>query len=127
MPLTQLNHVTVRTDDLDGTRDFYQNVLGLKTGPRPPLSFPGYWLYCGENPVVHLVPKGSGIGGGSSPDTGNFDHVAFTANDFAGMREHFKRLGIEFREQQVPATQIHQLFLEDPNKVMVELNFPAGG
>jgi catechol 2,3-dioxygenase-like lactoylglutathione lyase family enzyme len=37
MPLTQLNHVTVRTDDLEGTRDFYQDVLGLKDGPRPPL------------------------------------------------------------------------------------------
>jgi len=126
MPLTRLNHVTVRTDDLDGTRDFYQDLLGLKVGPRPPLGFPGHWLYAGEDPVVHLVPKSNGIGGGNSQDTGNFDHVAFTATDFKGMRERFKQRGIEFREQQVPASPMRQIFVEDPNKVMVELNFPSG-
>jgi catechol 2,3-dioxygenase-like lactoylglutathione lyase family enzyme len=126
MPLTQLNHVTVRTDDLEGTRDFYQDVLGLMDGPRPPLGFPGYWLYCGEMPVVHLVPKTNGIGGGPSADTGNFDHVAFTADNFDGMRSRFKELGIKFREQEVPSARIRQLFLEDPNRIMVELNFPQG-
>jgi catechol 2,3-dioxygenase-like lactoylglutathione lyase family enzyme len=124
MPLTQLNHVTVRTKDMEGTKNFYEDVLGLKAGWRPPLSFPGYWLYCGESPVVHLVPAGSGIGGGSSPDTGNFDHVAFTAQDFDGMRESFSKRGLKFREQVVPGGRVRQLFLEDPNKVMVELNFP---
>ena len=62
MPVAQLNHVTVRTDDLEGTRDFYHDMLGLKARPRPPLGFPGYWLYAGENPLVHLVPKSHGIG-----------------------------------------------------------------
>ena len=127
MSLTQLNHVTVRTDDLEGTRDFYQNVLGLKDGARPPLAFPGYWLYCGEMPVVHLVPKSNGIGGGSSPDTGNFDHVAFTCDGFEAMRARFGQLGITFREQDVPSIRLKQLFVEDPNKVMVELNFPDAG
>jgi catechol 2,3-dioxygenase-like lactoylglutathione lyase family enzyme len=127
MPLNQLNHVTVRTDDLEGTRDFYQDVLGLKDGPRPPLAFPGYWLYCGEMPVVHLVPKSNGIGGGASPDTGNFDHVAFTCDGFDGMRQRFTQLGISFREQDVPSARIKQLFIEDPNKIMVELNFPGAG
>lgn len=125
MPLTQLNHVTVRTDDLDGTRDFYSDVLGLSAGPRPPLSFPGYWLYCGENPVVHLVPRGSETGGGDGDNTGNFDHVAFTAEDFEDMRERLRKLGISFRERDVPGARIRQLFLQDPNQVMIELNFPA--
>ncbi|HVY59384.1 MAG TPA: VOC family protein [Xanthobacteraceae bacterium] len=126
MPLKQLNHVTVRTDDLEGTRDFYSNVLGLTSGPRPPLSFPGYWLYCGEDPVVHLVPPRNGIGGGSSSDTGNFDHVAFVCEDFEGMRDRFKSLGVEFREQEVAGIRLRQLFVQDPNKIMVELNFPQG-
>ncbi len=128
MALTQLNHMTVRTDDLEGTRDFYQDLLGLKAGPRPPLGFPGYWLYAGEQPVVHLVPKSHGIGGGPSADTGNFDHVAFTATGFAATRERLRQRqrGIRFREQDVPATPIRQIFLEDPNRVMIELNFPSG-
>jgi catechol 2,3-dioxygenase-like lactoylglutathione lyase family enzyme len=126
MPVAQLNHVTVRTDDLEGTRDFYHDMLGLTAGPRPPLGFPGYWLYAGENPLVHLVPKSHGIGGGASQNIGNFDHVAFSAADFNGMRERLRERGIKFREQQVPASPARQMFFEDPNKVMIELNFPSG-
>ncbi len=126
MALTQLNHVTVRTADLEATRNFYEHVLGLKTGPRPPFKFPGYWLYCEGNPVVHLVLQSDAIGGGLSADTGSFDHVAFTADDFPGTRERFRKLGVAFREQQVPGAPNWQLFVEDPNRVTIELNFPSG-
>jgi len=126
MPLTVLNHVTIRTDDLEGTRDFYRDLLGLKVGLRPPLGFPGYWLYLGEAPVIHLVPKSYGIGGGPSQDTGNFDHVAFTASGLDHIRNSLRQRDVKFREQKVPNTLMHQIFLEDPNKVMIELNFPSG-
>jgi catechol 2,3-dioxygenase-like lactoylglutathione lyase family enzyme len=124
MPLTQLNHVTVRTENLEATRDFYRDALGLVEGPRPPLAFPGYWLYCGDQAVVHLVPSSGQIGAGDGDATGNFDHVAFTADDFAGMRRRFERLRLTFRENEVPGIRLRQLFVQDPNKVMIELNFP---
>jgi len=126
MPLTQLNHVTVRTHDLEGTRDFYREMLGMTVGPRPPLGFPGYWLYVGQDPVVHLVPVGNEVGGGPSSDTGNFDHIAFTASDLGAMRDHLTRRGVKFQEREIPQTPIHQIFLEDPNKIMIELNFTSG-
>jgi catechol 2,3-dioxygenase-like lactoylglutathione lyase family enzyme len=125
MALTQLNHVTVRTGDLEATRTFYESVLGLTAGPRPPFRFPGYWLYCGENPVVHLVLHTDAIGGGAATDTGSFDHVAFTADDFPRTRERLISLGVAFREQQVPGASNRQLFVEDPNRVTIELNFPS--
>jgi catechol 2,3-dioxygenase-like lactoylglutathione lyase family enzyme len=123
MPLTELNHFTVRTDDMETTRDFYINALGLAVGPRPDLGFPGYWLYCGKSPVVHLVPANEGIGAGSGPDTGNFDHVAFLGNDFDGMRRRFAELRLPYKENHVASANIRQLFLADPNKVMIEINF----
>lgn len=126
MPLTHLNHVTVRTDDLDGTKDFYEKVLGMSAGPRPPLGFPGYWLYCGSDPLVHLVPHSNGIGGSEANTTGGFDHVAFTAKDFEGLRTHFKKLGIAFHENVRPDIGLTQLFIQDPNHVFIELNFRNG-
>jgi len=42
------------------------------------------------------------------------------------MRECLRERGIKFREQQVPASLARQMFFEDPNKVMIELNFPSG-
>ncbi|WP_439814593.1 VOC family protein [Zavarzinia sp. CC-PAN008] len=124
MALKQLNHVTIATADLEATRDFYRQVLGLETGPRPPLPFPGYWMYCGEQAAIHLVPHANNLGGGPDREsTGNFDHVAFTAEDFDGTCAHLDQLGITYRRQAVPGAPIRQIFLTDPNAVMVELNF----
>jgi catechol 2,3-dioxygenase-like lactoylglutathione lyase family enzyme len=40
MPLNALHHVTVKTADLEATRDFYRDILGLEVGFRPDLNFP---------------------------------------------------------------------------------------
>ena len=40
-----MEHVLVLSDDIQRTRDFYCDVVGLEVGERPPLAFPGYWLY----------------------------------------------------------------------------------
>jgi glyoxylase I family protein len=53
-----LDHATLRTHDLEGTRAFFEQVLGLKPGYRPEFSFPGYWLYAEGEPVIHLIPGG---------------------------------------------------------------------
>jgi catechol 2,3-dioxygenase-like lactoylglutathione lyase family enzyme len=124
MPINALHHVTVKTDDLDATRDFYQEILGLEVGFRPDLDFPGYWLYCGPTPVVHLVPRENAIGGGPSHDTGPFDHFAFLASDFDGIKARLEQKKIKYRENHIAAPPIDQLFFPDNNNVMVELNFP---
>src|SRR5947199_10423195 len=50
MPLGGLQHYTIEPADLEKTKDFYCDVLGLENGDRPPLDFPGYWLYSGGTP-----------------------------------------------------------------------------
>ncbi len=57
MPLTRLDHVLVLTEDIEGTRDFYRDALGLEVGDRPPLEFPGYWLYADGVPCVHVADR----------------------------------------------------------------------
>ena len=57
MPAMSLNHYTILARDLEATKDFYTDVVGLTVGDRPPLDFPGYWLYCGGVPTVHLIGK----------------------------------------------------------------------
>ena len=52
-----LDHFLVLTDDIDGTRDFWCGALDLRVGERPPLEFPGYWLYAGDVPCVHVAEK----------------------------------------------------------------------
>jgi len=93
-------------------------------GFRPDLNFPGYWLYCGNVPVVHLVPRDNAIGGGLSQDTGPFDHFAFLATGFAGVKATLDKKGVNYRENRIASPPIDQLFFPDNNNVMVELNFP---
>jgi catechol 2,3-dioxygenase-like lactoylglutathione lyase family enzyme len=55
MPAMSLNHYTIQARDLEATKNFYTDIVGLTVGDRPPLTFPGYWLYCGGIPTVHLL------------------------------------------------------------------------
>ncbi len=140
MALT-INHYSIRTTDMPATRDFYERVLGLTVGPRPNFPFPGIWMYRGDhadvaNAVVHIIgmdlndPVGlknylgdrdvSTLNG-----TGAIDHVAFFADGLKDMLAHLKTVGIAPRERTTPSIGLHQLFLDDPNGVVVELNYPA--
>jgi catechol 2,3-dioxygenase-like lactoylglutathione lyase family enzyme len=136
-----LNHLSIRTLDLEATRTFYETVLGLTVGPRPDFPFPGLWMYRGDhgdiaNAVVHIIgmdrndPQGlKNYLGDRDPSslhgTGAVDHVAFFATGLAGMRSHLRSLGVDARERTVPDIGLHQLFLDDPNGVVIELNYPA--
>ena len=41
MPLAGLQHYTIEPSDLERSKDFYCDVLGLENGDRPPLDFDG--------------------------------------------------------------------------------------
>jgi catechol 2,3-dioxygenase-like lactoylglutathione lyase family enzyme len=127
MPLRNLNHVLVLAEDLEATRDFYVDVLGLDMGERPPFKFPGYWLYLGNQAVVHLASKdrGSTEAGEVAGGTGAIDHIAFEASGLADMMVRLKGRGIPVRQRVVPGLGLHQLFIQDPNGVTIELNYPA--
>jgi catechol 2,3-dioxygenase-like lactoylglutathione lyase family enzyme len=134
MPLQKLEHYTIRSLDMEATRDFYRDICGLKVGPRPPLDFAGYWLYCDKIPVVHLVPLDNPIAirgevnvppvsNGRQPGSGAVDHLAFSATDVEGMKRHLKAKGVAFKERIQAGGFLHQIFLDDPNGVTVELNY----
>lgn len=131
MPLIQLEHYLVLTDDLDATRDFYRDALGLREGARPPLGFPGYWLYVGEVPCIHIAEwttyRRHSIAAGISistqaPGTGPLDHIAFNAVDLAGVKARLAAHHIDYAINDVPAAGLIQLFLKDPNGLKIEIN-----
>ncbi len=122
MPLQNLNHLLVLARDLEATRDFYVSVLGLAVGPRPPFEFPGYWLYLGDQAVVHLAGQDSDTG---DAGTGPIDHVAFGATGLKDMVVRLEDHAIPVRHRKVPDLGLHQVFIQDPNGVTIELNYPA--
>ena len=130
-----LHLVTIRPKDMEATRDFYANVVQLTVGDRPPFDFPGYWLYVGDVPVIHLVgggdPLNAYFGDEAGPDEdiaggGAVDHVAFlfAPKDFEPMRSGFDSAGVDYHHMVVPGLGLRQIFLKDPDGIRVELNFP---
>jgi catechol 2,3-dioxygenase-like lactoylglutathione lyase family enzyme len=120
MALDALDHYTIQCEDLATTRDFYCDGLGLEDGPRPDLGIPGHWLYCGGAPVVHLMAL---RGGAPAAETGAFDHIAFRGTDANAMIARLKSHKIDFRENRIADFGLHQVFVHDPNGIMVEMNF----
>jgi catechol 2,3-dioxygenase-like lactoylglutathione lyase family enzyme len=140
MPM-QLNHFSIRTLDLEASRKFYTEVMGFSVGPRPNFPFPGLWIYSGShdsyaNAVVHIIgidlndPEGLKQYLGdrdldSLKGTGTVDHIAFFATGRAEMLARLRAQSVLFREREVPSLGLHQIFLEDPSQVTIELNYPA--
>ena len=130
--LRGVHHLALCTDDMKATVDFYVDVLGMENGFRPPLDFPGHWVYVGDTPVIHIAEwatytarqkaKNAFV---TSPaeGTGPVDHIAFGAQDYDGVLERIRQRGVAVRENNNPANIVRQLFLFDPNGVQIEINF----
>lgn len=123
MPLTEINHVNFRTDreTMHMLRDFYCDILGLTAGKRVASTTYGYWLYIGDNDVVHLAEY-------KTPEPpllnvhGTYDHVSFTCTDMPAMEAHLKNNNIAYTTRTL-ANGIRQINLKDPAGNGVELNF----
>ena len=135
MPLAKMEHYLVMTSDLDATREFYCNALGFSDGFRPDLGFPGYWLYLGETPCIHIAEWASYTAHSQrlglqvttpAPGTGALDHLAFAASDYEGFVERLQQHGVQAARHDTPAIGLRQLFLLDPNGLKLEINFFAG-
>lgn len=118
--ITGMNHFTIVTDQLEATRRFYVEILGLQEGPRPPFPVPGYWLYAGPTPVLHVV----GTDRMPEPRRGALDHMAFSAGNLEQSLQRLERHDIAWRIIRAPGdVRTWQVFFNDPNGVEVELDF----
>ena len=122
MSVGMLDHYNVSTRNLRDTVRFYEEVLGLVNGPRPPFDFPGAWLYSEGHPVLHLNDI-SPTDKPQRPDSGVIDHIAFGSRGFEALKQHLAGKGVSFRVNEVPNSTRRQIFLTDPNNVLIELNF----
>jgi len=135
MPLSHLEHALIQTTDMEGTKNWYVDVLGMKVGPHPDFKVPVYWLYIGDTDVLHIAEGGTNVSearlkyaGQQSTDTygsGVVDHLAFRCSGLDELIANLTQRKITFKERQVDNQGLYQLFLIDPNGVKIELNFPA--
>lgn len=126
MSVSALGHVNMRLPAslLDRVRDFYVGLLGLRVGARPPFRSTGYWLYAGDEPIVHLVEDDS-IDGATARQSDIVDHIAFCATGYDSMLSRLEAAGVTCEKRRVPETAQRQLFMRDPAGVHIELLFDS--
>lgn len=113
-----LDHITLRTDALEDTRDFLIDLLDLSVGYRPNFGFPGYWLYAGERPLVHLIP---GPGGRVERHAETIDHAGFRVADVEPMRARLAQRGLPYSQQSIAELGEDRLFTLTPTGILIEL------
>ena len=120
MPLARLDHVNLRTANLEALQDFYTAVLGMEVGSRPPFSFGGAWLYCGGVATVHLVE----VAGQPAPEGElRLEHFAFSAQGLGGFLAGLKRHDVPYRIGVVPGFDIIQVNLHDTDGNHIHVDF----
>ena len=131
MKVNALDHVNIVSDDVPGTARFYAELLGLdaRDGPSPMMKPEQVrWLYNeAGHPVIHLNQRGVfqvyERDSRPGPTTGAVHHVAFNCSGFGQMQERLRQRGLDFKVNGVPSIGLNQIFLVDPNGVLLELNF----
>ena len=133
MAIKTFEHILILAKDIEVTKSFYVDILGLETGYRPNFPFHGYWLYVKNHSdaCIHMAMQKSNDGQDYfigtkqiSDGTGPIDHIAFNADNMEEMKKFLENKSIKYNHRIVPGAPLQQLFITDPDGIKVELNFP---
>jgi len=124
MQLNKLDHVNVRTENVDAMIAWYTNILGMRSGDRPNFAFPGAWMYIGDQAAVHLVgvEKDSGFGSESNL---KLEHFAIAATGLKEFQAKLDAAGEKYERRDVPGGIITQFNIWDPDGNHIHIDFPT--
>ena len=129
MKIKSLNHMGLIVADLDQTRTFYLDFLGMKEIPRPSnFLFGGAWFQIEAGYEVHVILAAdtSADAGIPEPGIGKSEglatHFAFEVDDLDSYLERSKSMGIEIAGGPLNrGLGANQAYFQDPDGYQVEL------
>ncbi len=122
----QIEHISIVVKDLERSRHFYVDVLGMTPVPRPNFPFDGLWFQAGPT-LLHLILE--------HPESGPADrdqplhlqvsrtrHTAFLVDDALAAKARLDELGIPIASGPKPRPDgPMQLTVFDPDNNVIEL------
>lgn len=117
----QLHHFTIMAPEnvIEQVVSFYGEILDLRPGYRPEFSVPGYWLYSGGQPIIHLTVNNNRASGAD----GYFHHIALHGKDLNETISRLDRANISYRRNDLDVVGLAQLIVRDPAGTPVELTY----
>jgi catechol 2,3-dioxygenase-like lactoylglutathione lyase family enzyme len=130
MEIRRLDHVALLIKDVERSKRFYVQLLGMEEHPRPSnFNFPGAWLRKGSA-EIHLIGEDEPgrvdqvQPGGYSPDelsTGHVTHIAFEVADLEETRQYLQAREIPIVGGPRPRGDgVMQLYIRDPDGYIIE-------
>jgi catechol 2,3-dioxygenase-like lactoylglutathione lyase family enzyme len=145
MFVKKLDHCNILTDKLAETIDFYVTALDMRVSPpaRGKDTSEGAYIYDNDDwPVLHVQgidpedperrfarvrDRLGDLAGTLSIDafsgSGAIEHIALLCTGYERLAERLSRLGLPMRTNEVPGRDLRQIFIKDPNGIVLELSF----
>ncbi|MCP5395430.1 MAG: VOC family protein [Sphingomonadaceae bacterium] len=130
MTVEALDHINIITDDLDGTAQFYAELLDLdrRDAPAPLTPQNATWMFDKEGrAIIHInsldCPRAYDRAVTPGQLTGALHHVALRCANYDAMIARLDARGAEYQTNFIEQIGLRQIFTADPNNVLLELNF----
>ena len=134
MKISSFDHVSLPVRDLERSKEFYRDVLGLTQIERPPFNNIGAWMAAGTLEIHLTVNMEVPLRPAPVVDTGAV-HFAARVADFDGTRRHLEALGYDSTLASGDRMQLvlrldgpapyKQLYIVDPDNHVIEINDAA--
>lgn len=135
MKIAAIHHVSLTVTDLDRSRRFFQEILGLEEIERPAFPTPGAWFQVGPHQQLHLLVSEDPTFRGPKPLDPTDIHFAARVVSFSAARVFLREKG--FSEDADPAAHhfmlarphsaagFPQIHILDPDRHVIEINADA--
>jgi len=131
MKVEAIDHVNIRTPDVVATSRFFSELLELEIGDTPgiPDRTKACWLHDSSGrAVIHLGTAEIAYPWekdpeAAAPGSGRIHHVALRCVGYQSMRDRLNAQRRAYRSNDIPQIGLRQLFVEELNGILLELNF----
>ena len=134
MAVNTIDHVNIRSAHMAETIAFYADMLEMTVSAPPSqsdMAF-GAWIISDDGrSIIHVNPwrdEDDFLGesdriGATLKGSGRIHHIALDCSGYDSVKARLEAGGHRLRFNSVPELGLRQIFVNDPNDILVELNF----
>lgn len=122
LEIETIHHVSINVTDLERSRRFYGDILGLEEIERPDFPFPGAWYQLGDRQLHLIVHDPARTLRGTTEVDSCDGHFALRVRSYRQTRDYLISMGLRAKDQPTNKTPWPQIFITDPDGNVIEFN-----